>query len=96
MCLKVAMTKWLYMHSSSKWIKNNIICVQEHLDLKNPNYTPTNNLYIFHSSVDLYADEARRVFFRLQGLTTLLYHKQTQISGLVHIYYQMNGTRGPL
>ena len=86
MCLKVTTTKWLYMHSSSKWITNNIFCVQEHLYLKDPDYTPTNNLYIFHSAVDLYSDESRRVFFRLQGLTTLLYHKYAQLSDLVNIY----------
>ena len=72
MCPKVATARWVLMQSSSRWLTTNIICVNEHLYNKKPHGTLPKCWWKFLFAVHAFADEARRVFVGLQGLTTLL------------------------
>ena len=95
-CPKVATERWVSMQSSSRWFTTNIICVNEHLDNKKPHCTPPKRWWIFLFAVHAFADEARRVLFGLQGLTTLLSEKRSRPAGLVNTYCQISSMSGPL
>ena len=85
MCLKIATKRWINMHDGIKCPTNKIIRVQEHLDIKKPNSTPTKRLWMFISTVDVFADKARDTFVGMKGLTTFIFQKCYHIWGLINI-----------
>lgn len=95
-CPKVADTRWISMYSTTHWLVQNRDRVQRHLDDKKPNCAPDKVWWIFLHAMHAFADESRKVFTSLQGLTTLVSEQHARISGLVDTYCRMSGMQGPL
>ena len=55
--MKVLTTRCLNIQSRRKWITDNIIHVQEHLDIKKPRCNPKNCWWLFIFAVNAFTDE---------------------------------------
>eukprot|EP00171_Calliarthron_tuberculosum_P016065 IDg16065t1 len=94
-CPKFATTRWVSMHSCSRWLTKNVVRVCEHLKEKAPRCAPAMVWWTFLFAVHAFADEARRVFVKLQGHTTLLAEQRALLLGLVDTHCRTTGMTGP-
>ena len=75
------------MQPSSLWLTTKNICVNKHLDNKKPHCNPPKHWWTFLFAVHAFADEARRVFVGLQGLTTTFSEQRSRMDGLIITYF---------
>ena len=96
MAATVGDTRWISMHSTTKWLVQHRLCVTEYLKDKTPLCAPDALWWIFLHAIQLFAFESKIVFISLQGLTTIVSEQRRRMSGLIDTYCQMTGMLGPL
>jgi hypothetical protein len=95
-CPKVADTRWISMHSTTKWLVQHRLCVTEYLNDQTPLCAPKTLWWIFLHAIHRFAFESKIDFISLKGLTTIVSEQQHCMSKLIKTYCQMTGMLGPL
>lgn len=95
-CPKVADTRWMSMFGTTKWLVQNRVRIQQHLNSKKPACTPDTLWWIFLHAIQAFASESKIVFTSLQGLTTIVSEQRRRLNGLIDTYCRMSGMEGPI